>query len=629
LWHAGRARASTPDQTEGFSEDLEKAMIPKANELDAARKSVEDGAAVSVGIWLSYLFTLFYIGIAAGGISHADLLLENAVKLPFLSVELPLVAFFALAPVLFIISHTYSLMHFVLLAAKVRDFNVELEKEFSYAETEQAEDISRLAELRETRLGQRRRLPSNIFVQFLAGPRDIRDGGLGWLLKAVAWISLVIGPVLLLLVLQIQFLPYHLAWVTWLQRLAVLADVTLLWFLWPAVLASRSAIRWPRPWRFPILALLSLVPMCFAFAVATFPGEWLDESVGKKQWIPLNLAGLGVRISDDQPRRASLSELLFFGEVNPVTRRRTSPFSNTLVLPSFHAPEGTALRGRHLEGAVLDNADLRGADLTGAQLQRASLRFAQLQGQFPEAATQGAPIGLTGANLMEAQLQGAYLMNAELREANLNFANLMGAFLWGAQLQGASLFWANLNGADLWGANLQAARLQGAHLAGADLTDSVLWQTDFQDATLTLADLRGALFQATKLGFRGDNILVDDNQIFVSLGQNANLTKDEATYDKLLAPFLVDDLATRDSRVLRGIAMRDGFSGQNPVLHERGKMMSRSSAGKERTLYRELSCGLLRKMREGNVQLETRIQYLVRIISPDCPRYCSARALKC
>jgi hypothetical protein len=61
-----------------------------------------------------------------------------------------------------------------------------------------------------TRLGLRRQLPSNIVVQFLAGPSDIREGGLGWLLRAVAWISLVIGPVLLLLLLQIQFLPYHL-----------------------------------------------------------------------------------------------------------------------------------------------------------------------------------------------------------------------------------------------------------------------------------------------------------------------------------------------------------------------------------------------------------------------------------
>jgi hypothetical protein len=144
---------------------------------------------------------LFYIGIAAGAVTHKDLLLENPVKLPFLNVELPLVAFFVLAPIIFIISHAYTLVHFVMLGAKVGVFDTELR--------------AQLADAPETGEGLRRQLPSNIFVQFLAGPGDIREGGLGWLLKAVAWISLVIGPVLLLLLIQAQFLPYHLAWVTW------------------------------------------------------------------------------------------------------------------------------------------------------------------------------------------------------------------------------------------------------------------------------------------------------------------------------------------------------------------------------------------------------------------------------
>jgi hypothetical protein len=43
----------------------------------------------------------------------------HTVKLPFLGVDLPLVAFFFLAPILFIVSHGYTLVHFVMLAAKV------------------------------------------------------------------------------------------------------------------------------------------------------------------------------------------------------------------------------------------------------------------------------------------------------------------------------------------------------------------------------------------------------------------------------------------------------------------------------------------------------------------------------
>jgi hypothetical protein len=178
------------------------------------------------------------------------------VKLPFLNVELPLVAFFFLAPILFIVSHAYTLVRFVMLGAKVGVFDAELHVQ--------------LGDAPETREGLRRQLPSNILVQFLAGPKDIRDGGLGLMLKLIAWFSLVIGPVLLLLLIQAQFLPYHLEWVTWVQRFAVLVDVFLLWALWPAVLESRSEITWPPLWRRPVLTLASLVPIGLAFTRPPF-----------------------------------------------------------------------------------------------------------------------------------------------------------------------------------------------------------------------------------------------------------------------------------------------------------------------------------------------------------------------
>jgi hypothetical protein len=190
-----------------------------------------------------------------------------------------------------------------------------------------------------------RQLPSNIFVQFLAGPRDIRNGRLGLILKAIAWISLVIGPVLLLLLIQVQFLPYHLEWVTWVHRFALLADMTLLWFLWPAVLASSSEIQWPRPWRAPRLALLSLIPIGLVFTAATFPGEWLDDRVGKMQWIRPNpvTAWLGAKDRRGQPKWTSIHDLLFNGEMDDATRHRKSPFSNMLVLISFDALEAAKI----------------------------------------------------------------------------------------------------------------------------------------------------------------------------------------------------------------------------------------------------------------------------------------------
>jgi hypothetical protein len=53
----------------------------------------------------------------------------------------------------------------------------------------------------------------------------------------------VIGPVLLLLLIQVQFLPYHLEWVTWVQRIAIVVDVIFLWLLWPDKEKSPE-VRW-------------------------------------------------------------------------------------------------------------------------------------------------------------------------------------------------------------------------------------------------------------------------------------------------------------------------------------------------------------------------------------------------
>jgi hypothetical protein len=87
-------------ETEGGTIQLQSeksAEVPfaaKADDLEAIRDAVVDAASVSGGLWISYLFVLFYLLIAAGGVTHKDLFLENPVKLPFLNVDLPLQGFF-------------------------------------------------------------------------------------------------------------------------------------------------------------------------------------------------------------------------------------------------------------------------------------------------------------------------------------------------------------------------------------------------------------------------------------------------------------------------------------------------------------------------------------------------------
>jgi uncharacterized protein YjbI with pentapeptide repeats len=422
--------------------------------------------------------------------------------LPFLNVDLPLLGFFWLGPLIFLIVHAYVLLHFVLLAGKVGDFDAELKEQIP------DEDVRR-------RL--RRQLPSNIFVQFLAGSREVRTGVMGFMLRLIAQISLVIGPIALLVFFELQFLPYHDWAITWWHRIAVLADIALLWMLWPSIARGETAQlsrRDLRRGKIVALAVASLVPALLVTTIATFPGEWPLDNLPSLQFIPW-------KNQKNHPwwppewRLASLHELLVAGEVDFAARKPTSIWSNRLVLPGFDAidhakfdseakidavSETISLRARHLEGAVLIGAKLRKADFTGAQLQGAKFEKSDLRGakfecgdnkeHSPQCAQlQGASLDsaqLQGASLDEAQLQGASLDKAQLQGASLDKAQLQGASLDEAQLQGASL-----DEAQLQGASFDKAQLQGASLDEAQLQGAVLYLTQLQGVSLIGTQLQG------------------------------------------------------------------------------------------------------------------------------------------
>jgi Pentapeptide repeats (8 copies) len=472
----------------------------KATDLDALRNAVVDAAGVGYGLWFSYLFALLYFAIAAGAVTHRDLLLESPVKLPFLNVELPLKAFFILGPLVFLVVHAYVLLHFLLLAGKVGTFHAELQKQV-------AED--------EKRAQLRRQLPSNIFVQFLAGPREVRTGIVGLLLKSVATISLVAGPIALLVLFQLQFLPYHNPSITWWQRVAVFLDLILLWLLWPPIVrgGETDLLSWSDLGRVKVAGwlLASLLPLLLVFTIATFPGEWLEEALPEVRLVPTTLAAWRLLPSVEAIQKAgsgwaTMHELLVAGRVDFVTGKPQNWWSNVLVLPNFDigdrvkfdaggkivlSPEAVSLRGRQLEGAVFVDAHLKKADFTGAELVRANFSRADLrEAKFNRAQLQGAFIidaQLQGAVLQGAQLQGAVLQGAQLQGASLVVAQLQGASLSNARLQGASLERAQLQGAvfgnaELQGASLNDAQLQGAsildmELQGASLRDAFVWRT--------------------------------------------------------------------------------------------------------------------------------------------------------
>jgi hypothetical protein len=133
----------------------------------------------------------------------------------------------------------------------------------------------------------------------------------------------------------------------------------------------------------------------------------------------------------------------------------------------------------NLTNANLFKANLNYTDMHEANCENANMQEVTLQNSILEFAN------LQKANLQKADFKRARLDNCNLRGADLRNAKMgtydsfdvdMGMVV---SLEGANLSNANLQGADLQNANLSHANLQGADLRNTNLTGARLDKTQF------------------------------------------------------------------------------------------------------------------------------------------------------
>ena len=90
--------------------------------------------------------------------------------------------------------------------------------------------------------------------------------------------------------------------------------------------------------------------------------------------------------------------------------------------------------------------------------------------------------------LIEIDLSGVHLHNANLCGANLSGVNLTDANLYGVHLHNANLSGANLRRVNLSNSNLMTANLSNANLLGANLSGASLYGTNLSGANLRVAN---------------------------------------------------------------------------------------------------------------------------------------------
>jgi uncharacterized protein YjbI with pentapeptide repeats len=479
--------------------------------------------------WFIFLGVMTYLLVAVAGIGHKDLLLAKEVQLPIVQVSIDLQSFFLFAPIVLCFLHFGMLVQNAMLARKVIEFDVALR---ALEPTEKRSHPLRLE------------LHSYFFTQSLAGP--VRSPLMSFFLHVMAWITLVALPVMLLIYIQVAFLPFHDVTATWVHRIAIVVDIMMLLAVGVFLIRPDTSF-WHAFWRtsvrhpitFSITGLMMLLVAVFSFCLATVPDEPLDSVT---QWMVGSARNAKAKVKKDHPLLARLVPAFAVSEDGSFLGiKRNLYVSDSSLLPgkkdaTLADPSAINLRGRDLRHAKLDRLDLRRADFTGADLSEATLIGTDLRGAIfncqeglddlklrnfeltdAQARELAKCVSLRGAHLekanaAQARFQGADLSNAVLVGAVLEEADLSNAVLYNADLStarlekaeltgGVDMMFANLSYARLQSANLDGAKLHGANLNNAKLQSALLPNASLHGADLTYADLTGAdLARARLLG---------------------------------------------------------------------------------------------------------------------------------
>jgi uncharacterized protein YjbI with pentapeptide repeats len=509
-------------------------------EVEPLEKAVNDSAVRVSAIWVSFLVFGLYLVIAIGGVTHLALFLGGPIKLPVLNVDLPLGSFFFLAPVLFVIFHAYLLVQVLLLCRTAAAYNEAVEHSIMVAS-----DRARV----------RQRLANTLFAQIFAGSPREREGLLGALLRFMARVTLVIGPVFVLLMFEVKFLPSQDPDVTLTHRVLIAVDLAMVLVLWREVLGSPLDIGWRLVAKRSAALFIAIALVVFSWLGVNFPGEshanWMrpNDECGYLIF-PGRLELRWVDVVDDE-KLAKIEKTAKVKGLPAYQGERTRDFSHRrLRCGDFYRADfrrvdftdadlrDAKLAYAELHGTSLSGANLRGVDLEGAQMQGADLSLGQRREGYSASRD-----SVTFDFFAGADLRNAWLPTAQLQGARLAYANMGGAFLRAAQLQGANLNSARLEGVDLTGAQMQGADLGNAQMQGADLISAQMMGANLTRAhmegarldqsSLTLALVRhGYLWRAR--GAKCDDAQVTEPQLDLMLEDRQNIPEGErkATADE-------------------------------------------------------------------------------------------------
>ena len=512
--------------------------------------SINDTARMARTSLSLVLLVALYLGLTLVASTDENLLLNGQVTLPQAGVGISVEESYIFAPPIFFYLHIQLLFLLSVLARKVHTFEAALKEEFPDA------FLPRLQNKVEVKRGECWEwLSAFAFVQLFRRtpgmPRVLKVGA-----RTLAWFGIEAVPLALLFVIDISFVRYQSAGITWSHHCIFILDLVSITIFNRLVFRRRDRIWGNASVSVAIPGNAGVPP---AFGVGRRPaflgriGRLMPYRIWWKHlrglsairsdwWILVRSAKMmpaWLWISVRGTLAVCMVFLLIYAAHPPHFDPRTVENDRRSIWgerdrnfwqavwddrdrenPLDAGPcHWWRLGCRHLDvrnkwllgaqpedliGSVSDEitpetvGDIRRFHLGSPDLARRRLRFARFGSVYLQSVDLR-EAELQGADLRGAQLQGADLEMIQLQGAGLGWAKLQGAHLWGAKLQGAHLRRAELQRADLRGAGLQGANLAGAELQGTDLEEAQLQGANLAWAKLQGARLLGAKLQGTDL----------------------------------------------------------------------------------------------------------------------------------
>jgi Pentapeptide repeats (8 copies) len=411
---------------------------------------VNDGAKAAQAGALFFALVGLYLLATAFSASDEDLLLLRTVTISQIGAALPVSFSFAIAPFVFLFLHIYTLVRYDMLAANIRQFQVELQGTVPL-------EVDR---------ERCRQLLANVeFIQATVAPRCSRLYSRLW--RCLVWALIAIFPIVILLLVQINALRYQSMLISSVQRLWLFVDLSVLvWFF------DRNSLGEPT---LPLRGVSTKVRWAKLL--------WLPATVIDLNFLHLNVVPAGADTQEVHYGVATPAAQSYPDLIPYLTRALLHPFDTVICTQLSWGCRYLRVDHRPLtDGRAIGDINNASGDRTAAQpalglvLRDRSLRFAVLDGSSLFAAD------LTGADLRKATLLGARLPGARLNRT---------------QVQEADLTDAELQGVDSIGALLDHSHLRNGHLKG-----QISVRRSFKVRTSRQRSFRVQTLQARTFGVR-------------------------------------------------------------------------------------------------------------------------------